>query len=361
MKGMANKTTRIKIVDLKELHLDNKMNPRLPRWLEEADETRILDYMVLESNVLELMRAIGEKGYFEGEPLLVVHAQGNSGFTVIEGNRRLSAVMLLHNPLLATVRKEALRLASEEAENKPSSLPIIEFESRNEVLAYLGYRHITGIKEWDPLAKAKYLHQLYETSKEGDSDKRYRELAKIIGSRADYVRKLLSALSVYDSIQDNGYFGIAGLDKNISFSLLSTALSYTTIQEFLGLESGEDIEPQRLRLDCLKELTKWMFDKTEGKTRIGESRNLSQLASVVTDQSALKEFRDGKTLETAFLLSEGAKQMVVNAIWSASEKLDLSFKYSTDITLDSGELKQLDHISKTALAIRKLTAPDENG
>jgi len=357
----TEKGTIIDIVNLEELHLDNETNPRLPSWLEGADDTKILDYMVLESNVLELMIAIGEKDYFKGEPLLVVPAQENSGYRVVEGNRRLSAVMLLHNPSSATVKKESLHRVSKEAKNKPSKLPIIVFDSRNDILDYLGYRHITGIKEWDSLAKAKYLRQLHERSKEEDTNKKCSELARIIGSRADYVRKLLCALSVHDTIQDNGYFGIAGLDKSISFSLITTALAYTTIQEFLGLESGEDIKPEQLNLGCLEELTKWMFDRTEGKTRLGESRNLSQLASVVADQSALNEFRDGKTLETAFLLSEGAKQMVVNAIWSANEKLDLAYKYSTDITLDSGELKQLDHISKTALAIKKLTTPDQNG
>ncbi|MCP4348396.1 MAG: ParB N-terminal domain-containing protein [Desulfobacterales bacterium] len=357
---MANKKqSEIVLVDYKKIYFDNEENPRLPGKLAGADDREILNHMVLRGNALELMKSVGEKGFFAGEPLLVIKAKGKQGrYIVIEGNRRLSAVKLLHDPGLATVKKVSLTEAAAGAKKKPDAIPVIIYPSRDHILDYLGYRHITGIKEWESLAKTKYLHKLYQRSEESAPDKKCKELARIIGSRADYVRKLLCALSVYNEIQDNDYFGIAAKPGDISFSLITTALGYNNIQEFLGLESGEEIHPENLNTEHLRELTIWMFDKREGSTRIGESRNLGMLAKVVSNPDSLEEFRAAKTLEAAYMASEGPNDMVIKAIMYSGEQLDMAYKYAIGITLGPTELKRLEHISKTALAIKKLATPD---
>jgi hypothetical protein len=89
-----------------------------------------LEWLLDEERVVELMIAIGEKGYFPGEILLVVENEATKErpkrdkvYTVVEGNRRLAAVKLLRDPSLGDVprtveinRKRAhgtLRRASE--------------------------------------------------------------------------------------------------------------------------------------------------------------------------------------------------------------------------------------------------------
>ncbi|MCP4103959.1 MAG: hypothetical protein GY749_00240 [Desulfobacteraceae bacterium] len=67
------------------------------------------------------------------------------------------------------------------AKKKPDTIPVIIYPSRDHILDYLGYRHITGIKEWESLAKTKYLHKLYQRSEESAPDKKCKELARIIG------------------------------------------------------------------------------------------------------------------------------------------------------------------------------------
>lgn len=350
----------IKMIPVKSLHLDKDKNPRLPSKLVGKSDQDILDYMILNGNALELMVSIGEKGYFQGEPLLVIPDEKKNEFIVIEGNRRLSALMLLHNPSIAKYKKESIKLAVQNAKYKPTHVPVIMYSTRNEILDYLGYRHITGIKEWDSLAKAKYLRQLYEKSKEKTAVEKSKELARIIGSRPDYVRKLLCALSVYDVIEDNGYFDIPGLDDNISFSLITTSLGYKNLSLFLGLESSEEIAPKKINMEHLKELTIWLFDQREGKTRVGESRNLSQLARIVSNNEALNEFRSGATLESAFIISGGAEERVAEAIRNAKEKIELAYKYVVGIKLDTTSIKDLDQITKIVAAIKKVSTPDEN-
>lgn len=354
-----NTKDKITFVPIEKLHLDNERNPRLPKKVEGANLNEILKYMVEEANLLELMASIGEKGFFPGEPLLVVPSKKESGYTVIEGNRRLSAVMLLNDPTLVKIKPKSITQIADHAKYKPKTLPVIKYDSRDEIINYLGYRHITGVKEWDSLAKSKYLRQLYDLSLEEDIDEKCRELAKIIGSRKDYVKKLLCSLNIYEAIQEKSFYGLKD-PEDISFSLITTALGYSKIQEFLGLESMEDLSLKGLNEEHLGELTLWMFLKKENQTRLGESRNLDKLAHIVSTEGALMEFRKGVPLDDAFLFTKGPKDSVLNAIGEALRHLNLAYTYAKNLELNPKEQEPIENIIKTAQAIKKQTTPTSN-
>ena len=165
---------------VKQLVFDPK-NPRLPKTLDKSDEQAIIGEMLRDALLIELMASIGVNGYFSGEPLLVLR-RDDGRFDVVEGNRRLAAVKLLNDPASAPYKKKAVLAASEEAEHRPSELPVIIYDDRDEILDYLGYRHITGIKAWGPLAKARYLRDLRKEMDETDSRSQFTQLTKAIGS-----------------------------------------------------------------------------------------------------------------------------------------------------------------------------------
>ena len=173
-----------------ELKLDSD-NPRLPKSMHGKTEEEILSYMLLDASLIELMLAIGENDFFEGEQLFVVK-DSDEKYKVIEGNRRLSAVMLLNNPQLAKVQKTKIEKVIAEKKHKPAEIPCLIFSDEKEIHNYLGYRHITGIKEWKLLGKARYLSGLYEdnfsTKGIGPAS---REIAKMIGSSAAYVKRII--------------------------------------------------------------------------------------------------------------------------------------------------------------------------
>jgi len=157
---------------------------------------------------------------------------------------------------------------------------------------------------------------------------RYKSLAKVIGSRSDYVARLLTTLKVYKVIEDSDFFDIEGLgEESLGFSLILTALGYKTIVRFIGIESNQDIEVNNLNRDHLKELTSWIFDKTQGRTRIGESRNLAQLEKIVDSDSALKAFRDGQSLKDAYLLTEGPAEVFRQSIDEAYRYLQTAWDH----------------------------------
>ncbi|MDQ3815922.1 MAG: ParB N-terminal domain-containing protein [Armatimonadota bacterium] len=324
-----NKTGKaIENVRIDQLFFDPE-NPRLPANINRRDEQAVLEYMLRDGSVLELMQSIGEKGYFAGEPLLAIESTGRPGFyEVVEGNRRLCAAKLLLHPEIAPVRQKSVEATSSDAKFQPDTLPIIVYDRREDILDYLGYRHITGIKQWDSLAKARYLEQLQATYKSLPADQQYRTLAKIIGSRPDYVASLLTSLALYDRIEDQNFFGLKAVSPDsVDFSLLTTALSYNNIVQFLGLQSRADPGLAGLQDTHLKELTQWMFEKgPQNKTRLGESRNLKQLNSIVSEKRALEAFRNGKSLQEAVLLTKAPAESFSTALVDAKSRLQTAFE-----------------------------------
>lgn len=302
-------------------------NPRFPSTLKAGDERAITDWMLKDATIVELMGAIGEKGYFPGEPLLVTNHPGyDDKYIVVEGNRRLTALKLLLNPGIASRLKRSVEQVATEAKYKSPEVPVIVFPHREEIVDYLGYRHITGIKAWSSLAKTKYLAKLLETLGSGNVQEQHRVLAKSIGSRTDYVAKLLTGLAVYNIIVEKEFFDIDGLaEESIDFAVLTTALSYGHIVRYLGLESNQDRYLKGLKSRNLKDLTEWLFRKdVTGKTRIGESRKLIELNRVIGNDRALAAFKNGETLAIAHLLTDAPEEIFRKAVGEARARLEVA-------------------------------------
>jgi hypothetical protein len=285
-------------------------------------------------------------------------------FVVVEGNRRLTAVKLLLDPSLASVKKNAVREAAKEAQYRPRKLPVIEVPKRDDILLYLGYRHITGVKAWDSLAKARHLEALRKWMGSKNDERTYRKLAKTIGSRSDYVKRLLASYKVYRLIEEKDFYSIKGLDETtFNFSLLTTALSYSDISDFVGLEDNRDPELVGLNKPRLKDLTKWIFEKNEeNRTRIGESRNLKLLSAVVTNPTALAYFNRGEPLETAAIYTEQSTESFRKSVQQAKARL-LAAQANVHLVEKPQEgdfdvLREISSIAKTLMGALKSKSDD---
>ena len=312
-------------------------------------------YMLNKSNLTDLILSIAAQGYFPGEPLLVKPCEDKLGkFEVLEGNRRLAALKLLLHPDLAPTKRESIMQIVASAKYRPESVPVLVYETKNEVLEYLGYRHITGVQQWDSLQKARYLAQLRNIKSDLDYKTVTKELAKLIGSRADYVQKLLSGYKIYQLIEENNFFKIPNLNEdNFKFSLLTTALSYSNINEYVVVPAEEDeiAEEASVRLDHLKDLTEWIYKENEGRTRLGESRNLSTLNAVVNVPEALHAFKaGGRTLDEARLFTDEPQKIfshsIRQALISLSDAKSQSHHVPKPVSTDLDDLKDLIQIAR---------------
>lgn len=314
-------------IEIKDLEFDPE-NPRLPKSLYHSSEKEVANWMLQDASLIDLIASIAYNGYFNGEPILVVpHPEKNGKFIVVEGNRRLASVKILRQPHLASVKKATIESILGEAppENIPEKLPAFEFRKKEDVLAYLGYRHVTGIKNWGALSKAKYIDSLYQTLKKKLSEKeKYQLLAKKIGSKGYYVQRLHVSYRLFLVIENNSYYGIKNLDdESIDFSnLVDAATRYSGISEFLELSFQEKDPMVNLNTGHLAELTRWLFEKNDqNRTRVGENRNIRILNAIVQAPRALEAFREGKSLEEASLLTSLPEEIVANAIQSALTQL----------------------------------------
>lgn len=310
---------RIEDISIESLFLDDE-NPRLPSYLRGKDDKTIITYMLQEAATLELMLAIGQKGFFRGEPLLVVEEEGK--FRVIEGNRRLTALLLLKNPSLAPIRQRKIEAILEEVQYRGdavSKIPCQVFESAAPIYEYLGYRHITGIQAWDLTQKAAFLTRRWlDSFPKLKVDEASRELAKAIGSRKDYVKRLLVGFQVFQTIRDHDYFGVEGLSEStFFFNYIADSLNRANIAAFLGVRLVDEEPASGLSIPALKDWTHWFFEKTsDNQTRIkATAEELSMLNAVIANEKAFKSFKSGdKRLKDAYELTEEMDTLFVASI-----------------------------------------------
>ena len=310
-------------VSLKDLELDS-CNPRLPKSYHGKTDGEIIDYLLLESSLVELMQAIGENDYFPGEQLLVV--KNGDKYTVIEGNRRLTAVRLLDNPALAKVQTKKVNKIYSEAQFFPKEIPCFVFQNRSEIIKYLGYRHITGIQVWKLLEKARYLYELKgELFRETELAKASRELAKMIGSRMDYVQRLLVGYDIYKFIEDQGFYGIPNLDDTtFHFNYIADSLNHANISKYIGIDLTAPVPNQFQNADNLKQWTLWMFEKNlQNQTRLkGTSDDLTKFNKILGNPIALKAFEEGTSLLKAYQLTDDINNLFYSSIQRTLENLE---------------------------------------
>ena len=330
------------MIDINQLEFD-KENPRLPDTAARK-ESDIIKYLATKTGIEDLMNSIGVNGFFSGEAIIVQAVNGK--YTVLEGNRRLAALRLLQDPGSAGNIRSIIR-ASEEAKHKPTEIPAYIVNSRDKALQYLGFRHISGVQRWDPLAKARYLKLLFDQIS-GNPENRYVEIAREIGSKSNAIRRNLDALAAYEVIKNRDFFSIEGLDEEtFQFGVFYTAIGNLEIASFVGVrEDGEPthpiIKPQSLKERSLAELTKWMFKKdSHGSTLLGESRNIPRLGKVLAHSNALEKLRQGVSLDSAFGATVDVRKEFLGDITIATEHLKQANSNLHSVSFDDQEAVKL--------------------
>ncbi|MBQ9274462.1 MAG: ParB N-terminal domain-containing protein [Succinivibrio sp.] len=359
---MSGKHQDLNLMDL----LPDEHNPRfsLPATAKENEL-----WMQRYGNLDELMAAIGEVGYNPAEPLLVVPADAGK-YTVVEGNRRLCALRLLKDPTLAQARAETFKKLAANAVYKPTTIPCIIYDERSEIEKYLGFRHVTGIKEWGAYEKARFLEkiaaQLRKESTNLQNEEVYRQIAHNIGSRRDYVEKLLTALALFNLADQKNFYGCAERVQELNFSWMSSALSYRSITSFLKLRTEDghlavsSLDHERFAL-----LFKLLYRRGQ-HPRVRESRDIAKVARIAENEEALQRLCSGEdSLDTALGWLIDRKAQFTLGIKRISDLLGDSRALAEDLVEEgtyleelSGWNRQLDRVESLVNQIRRIL---ENG
>ena len=300
-------------------------NPRLPEDKCNGQKDT-LEYMIKEYDIEELVEVIGENGYFIGEPLIIIKSnEERKKYTVVEGNRRLSALKILNDPNLTS--SKALKKLVNNAARKPQEIPCVEFKDRSKILSYLGLRHVKGVKSWSAIAKARYIRKIFDsTDKNISTDERVIRTSRTMGSgnRADYIRKNLQALYIYEFSKKENFFDLEVEETNFLFSVFMGAISKQSIKKEIGIPGGDfslDFEGQ-IKVEKLKMIIKVICEKKEdGRSILGDPRELDSLAQIFYYPEAIKELEKTWNIKEALRKTDVAKRDFITNLNSAKLSL----------------------------------------
>ena len=321
-------TLNIQMVPLDQLLLDPE-NPRLASVGYGDSQQELLKALYSEMAIDEIAWSISENGYFAEEPLFVVpartilHTAKATEFVVVEGNRRLAAALLLSKPAMRKAAKaEDLPVATPKRIVELSKLPVVVYPDRKSLWQFLGFRHINGVKPWDPFSKAHYVaevHEKYKISLDAIADK--------IGDRHATVKRLYRGYTVLRQAEKLGFNKDDRIKNRFSFSHLYTAVGYQEFLSFLGTTEEKSLKANPIPVDKKKELLElmtWLYGSKELDTQpVVRSQNpdLNHLREVVGNAAAIANLRATKSLKLSHEVSMGDARRFEDAVYQAQENL----------------------------------------
>lgn len=332
-------------------------NPRLSAGERTVDQMEIAQRLWAEMSVDEIVYSIAYNSFYQTEPLLVIpNTEKLAGpdaqkMIVIEGNRRLAAVkILLDDELRATLKATDVPAITEGAKQRLEKLPVIVYESKEEIWTYIGFRHINGTKAWDSFSKAHHIatvHDLYKQSLDG--------IARQIGDRHSTVLRLYRGYRILQQAQKEIGFNIDDRYRSrFAFSHLYTALDQRDFLDFLDISVEDEPDAQKVpkeRLPELQELMLWLYGKkSERKAPLVHSQNpdLKKLRESIANAQSLTALRIGVPLDQAHELSIPDHRRFRTALTFAKSRLQEArgtvvpgYKGEDDLFQTAGDIKRL--------------------
>jgi hypothetical protein len=287
-----------KAVFISDLLLDAE-NPRLAASHHGKSQEDLAVILEMGFDAFAVAESMARHGFFPSEPLIVIHAEQAGKYTVIEGNRRLTALLGLTRP---DIRKEFAsperweQLASKSAVRGDASVPVVVATSRQACTPVVGFRHISGILQWSPYAQAMYVASLVD-----GAGLTFDQVHQEIGIDKRDVANLYREQAIAKQAQR---LGIPTGNLEASFSLLQVAMGSTKLRDFVGAPLGSRLQPQKDpipddKVAELEELLGYVFGNGAQEPVITDSRQIPLLGNVIAEPTGLAALRAGETLLAA--------------------------------------------------------------
>ena len=235
---------------------------------------------------------------------MVVRESEEDTYTVVEGNRRLAALKILHgSPEADDVGFVGIDMSAARLEQL-RDIPCVPISDRNQIHAYLGFRHIGGLKTWPPEAKARYLQaEVRHLVAESFTDP-FRELARRVGSNAQGVRNPYLAIRILLYARDEFGLNVAYVQDH-RFGVWLRCLNSAEIRHYIGLGQARtygDIEQALggIDRDKLLEVLEDLESKG-GRSRavLGDSRDVTIYGRALASERARATLRSTGDLSLA--------------------------------------------------------------
>ena len=296
-----------------ELDLD-PFNPRLPEEVQGSEQPAILTYLYENDVLEELIDSYISNGYFAVEPLLVLPEQEGRR-VVVEGNRRLAALMIFHQlpPALEAEISPTYEFSpSAEATDRMRQVPAVEVASRDELSDYLGFRHISGLKVWSPEAKARWLYIQVENAVAAGSTNPFYEIGRRVGSNARGVRSAYNAYNLLRYGRD-----VLKQEKTVEFvmkerfGVWTRLLGTANVPSYIGITENpityDDAQQQveHVNAERFDEVLRDLVPRGPSqKAVLEDSRDATNYSTVIADDRARETLRTYNNLRLATEVAE---------------------------------------------------------
>lgn len=336
----------LQVLPVSALLLD-AANPRLPQELRGEEDQRVIAINMAEIfDALSIARSIARFGFYPWEALVVVPT--DSRYLVVEGNRRLTALRGLLDRSLREEFEDSdqWHIAARDATRAvPTEVPCVVVPSRRDATPALGYRHISGIKPWEPQMQARFVSSLID-----NDTLTYTQVAELTGQTRGWVQETYSTFKVFETAES---LGVDTSGANDAYSLLTVAMSTKELRDHIGAEravaegTSPIATPDKAKV---AEVFEWVFGSDSAEPVANESREIRTLAKVVSKPAGLAAIRAGLSLEEA-------KQKVEDADYNPRDvlKRDLERAESILNRLDLTKVQIDQELSKLVDGIAEQT------
>lgn len=293
------------VVDQLKLDLDN------PRFvdLSFSEEAEMIDYLYANADLPELLLSILNSGFMDFEPIVVKRGDN----VVLEGNRRVAALRLIKDAPLR--EKLGIKLpATPTAAAMPKEIRAVLVNDAAEARKFIGFKHINGPQKWDAMSKAKYAADWHA---DGAS---LEEISRSLGDTFNTVTRLVEGYRVYKQALSLGFDPEQRTARRFAFSHLYTALTRSSIKQWLELQDDEAVAPvPDHNVDRLQKLMSWLYGQGEREPAVVRSQNpdLNRLADVIGNERTREMLMSTRNLSVAYEELEPQQTRLENSLIQA--------------------------------------------
>jgi len=348
---------------LSKLSLDLN-NPRFELAEHETTQADLATKLILGYDVYTLAESIARNGYFANEPIVVIPDSDSPGnYIVIEGNRRLTALKCLCDPAFRSVIFNAdsfEKLAATSVVGPEIKIPVILVTQREKINPILGFRHISGINGWLPLAQARFVSKLID-----EDGLTFEDAAESVGKKKSEVANMYRNQAIAKQAQEAG-FPVGKLEA--SFSLLEVAMNSPALRDFIDAPLGTatktgDKPVPPAKLPQLGEMLGWLFGTEHDGPVISDSRDIpKKLAKVVKSETALKKLRDTRDIKEAMeALEEDTLDplaRILGRLKVADKASEAAYEDLGDYTKNEQVIALIDKIQSNVSALSEMITAD---
>lgn len=314
---------------INSLRFDER-NPRLAdRAGREKSQQQIQEFLLEEMNARELVSSFMTNGYIPYDPLIVRETGEPDVWRVVEGNRRLAALLFMRDSDDTAVRAAFERLGL-------SRVPCVVFVGDEEQeFAYLGLRHISKTRDWSSAAKAAFIERLLRA---GHSVERTAALTNITRPT---LRQLLLVRRLFERAETLDLLALrkdGGVEDETRFWHLGDAVRRVRTQRYLRLEEKDDpLQQPEVDETRFGHLVGWLYGNPSLKQpRLIESiRDIPQLDACLGNDRSIKLLEEGGKIADALEAASAAGAQVTAHLDRARRSVQLALGTLTDVEATS--------------------------